>query len=198
MENEKHTRSFTEDKISIYNSVLVLYSDGFLGLTRELLSNIECPMNLRDFPHDVQHCKVSFLSFVYNLMELNFAANVSCGRFVSCDEVTVVESSAFKMVGVESSVRPVDYGLPVPNMVVMIIFERQLPYYMYQVISNDNILMYFLRLKIVTVLFVFHKQNCSFFQGFMPTILSVMSSWLIFWIDIDAGNQVSTTIANCF
>ncbi len=137
VENEKHTSSFTENKISIYNSVLVLYSNGFLGLTRELLSDIECPMNLGEFPHDIQHCKISIMSFTYNLMEVNFTANVSCGRFVSCDEVSVVESSAFKMIGVESSVRPVDFvRVPAPNMVVNIIFQRQLTYYLYQVLDN--------------------------------------------------------------
>ncbi len=133
LENEKDTTSFTDNKMSIYNSALFLYSDGYLSFTRELLSTIQCPMDLREYPHDIQHCKLSFMSFVYSLKELNFTLKVLCARFQPCEKVSVVESSAFELASVNSSVRAMDYGVMVPNAVIEVILQRQLQFYLYQV-----------------------------------------------------------------
>ncbi len=203
LDNEKDTTSFTDNKISIYNSALFLYSDGYLSFIRELLSTIQCPMDLREYPHDIQHCKLSFMSFTYNILQLNFTQSVLCGRFEPCDKVSIVESSAFKMLSANSSVRAMDYGVMVPNSVVDVVLQRQLPYYLYQV--NHNHFVFFIFHGTATsatqiVIVLAGAQSCAHLtpcQVFIPTLLVVMCSWLIFWIDLGMGDQVIFCCSLC-
>ncbi len=72
--NEKASKSFNEADMSMFNTALYLHKTGEITFTREMLSNVRCPMNLKYFPHDVQHCEMLFSSNTHRLPELNFTA----------------------------------------------------------------------------------------------------------------------------
>ncbi len=198
LENEKDTSSFTDNKMSMYNSALFLYSDGYLSFTRELLSTIQCPMDLREYPHDIQHCQLSFMSFVYSLKELNFTLKVFCGKFEPCDKVSVIESSAFKMVFANGSVRAMDFGVMVPNAVIKIVLQRELQFYFYQV---SIICLYFAvtcSQMLYPNIWLCQSTVCVFSQQvYVPVILIVMCSLLTFWIELDMGDQVACVYSLC-
>ena len=132
--NEKETSSFEND-LSIFNTGLGITKDGEVYLIRELLSNIQCPMDLRNFPHDTQHCEMQFISFNYELSEVNFTQEISCGDMESCDTASVIQSSVFKRVSIKGSTGTrlfKEYGTSYVS--VKIVFQRQLSFYLYQVI----------------------------------------------------------------
>ena len=135
LSNDKDTFSFTDNDFTIYNSGMKICSNGSIYLTREMLSKVQCSMDLREFPHDVQHCEMKFLSFLYDISEVNFTQNVLCGDDEPCDNsVSPVESSAFKMISTKGLVATEQWGnVTAASVVVKIAFQRQLSFYLYQV-----------------------------------------------------------------
>ena len=68
---EKDTSTFSNSDLSMFNNIYLINYDGKVYFTRELLSNVQCPMNLEDFPHDVQKCFLIFSSFWYGIDKVN-------------------------------------------------------------------------------------------------------------------------------
>ena len=139
--NEKETSSFKNNDLTMYNSAFIALSFGVLNFNRELLSNIQCSMDLRNFPHDVQHCEMSFMTFSLAVERIEFVPTILCGLNQDCDSVSVVESSAFKMISVNTSVIMTQNR---PELHVKFTFQRQLQFYLYQVINfcSNNINMF--------------------------------------------------------
>ena len=47
----------------LFNSGFNISSGGFVQFGREISSRIQCAMNLRTYPHDVQICRMMFMSY---------------------------------------------------------------------------------------------------------------------------------------
>ncbi len=121
--------------MNMYNSVLSVSSDGTVNLRRELASTMQCSMDLRKFPHDIQHCQMSFLSMKHNPLEMEILPLVLC-KFDSCDTVPEEMSSVFHILSINTSFTTL---LEVRRVLhVDIIFQRQLQFYLCQVQSSRN------------------------------------------------------------
>ena len=124
LDNEKSISSFEKD-LAMFNTGTSVSQNGTIMFSRELVSNIQCSMDLRTFPHDVQHCEMSFISFNYVTSELNFTQEVFCGNSEPCDSVSVVESSAFTIISIKGSVTTKPWKTQsVANLLVTIGLQR--------------------------------------------------------------------------
>ena len=61
--NEKDTRSFNFDDLSLFNCAFEFENSGWVHLDRELVSNVRCPMDFHNYPHDTQICNVVLLPY---------------------------------------------------------------------------------------------------------------------------------------
>ena len=112
----------------MFNNVYLIKCDGNVYFSRELLSNVQCPMNLEHFPHDVQKCLLIFSSYWYGTDKVNLT-----GFFDSLP----LSSSSFDII-MDSKVHiksfnNVDYQHEYAEFVVTITLKRKLGFYMYQV-----------------------------------------------------------------
>ena len=206
LSNEKETLSFNENDLSMFNTALQLLTGGEVYFGREILSEVYCSMDLRYFPHDTQHCIMTFESFNYDMSVLTFNISaIFCDNVVfgDCIDVPVLQSSAFKIIAINGNVYSKRYvHLEMVILTIEIVLERQLWYYVYQVLyfnfSFCSVSFGVVRMKLelftsVGPSILFHKKKIIhiFIQVYLPTILVVVCSWLTFWVQIDAGSQVS-------
>ena len=63
--NEKDTTSFSSGDFTKFNSGFSVSTKSNLRFSKEIFSNVRCPMNIRYFPHDVQHCTLEFTSYLH-------------------------------------------------------------------------------------------------------------------------------------
>ena len=105
--------------------------------SRNTKKKVYCSMDLRKFPHDVQHCEMIFESYNFDTSSVKFKLlSLLCDTTVveECDKVLVLQSSAFEVVSISIKERRKFYDFcEQPILSTEIIFRRQLSYYFYQV-----------------------------------------------------------------
>ena len=131
--NEKETTSFNENDLSIFNSGFGINSSGGIYFSREILSNVHCLMDVRKFPHDTQHCEMSFESYAHTVSELILRLIVRCQN-ASCDDINVLQASTFKLIHISEIVTATHWDRStMSKVVVKFTLQRQLSFYLYQV-----------------------------------------------------------------
>ena len=132
--NEKGSSSFNENDLSLFNSGFNISSDGTVQFGREISSRIQCAMDLRIYPHDVQICRMMFTSYQRTEEEMKLKIRVE----IWADSL---QSSAFLLMNVSSAIETssVMGELDFSKAVIVIVLQRQLTVYLYQVISQNSI-----------------------------------------------------------
>ena len=132
--NEKDTTSFSMSDLSMFNSEFYFNYTGHILFSRELLSNVLCPMNLRNFPLDVQRCTMRFQSYRYQIDEFNFS-----NALVHTDG-TALESASYEIVDPEVLVHIQElFTEKYSEVVVFINLHRRLEFYLYQVRDKPSL-----------------------------------------------------------
>ena len=155
--NKKDTTTFSQNGMTIYNSASKIKHNGLILLQRELLNNVHCLMDLRNFPFDIQYCEMFFVSFQYPISKVNFTQELRCNLNIPCNNIC--ETFAFKIISINASVETDHWeGQDYAVLNVQIVFQRQLSFYLYQVVCqllillinviNHNKLQFFILLEI--------------------------------------------------
>ena len=90
-------------------------------------------MDLRQFPFDIQHCEMNFTSLKYPISKVNFTQVAVCNFNKLYNSIS--ETSAYKIISINGSIitkqwMEDNYAL----FHVLIIFQRQFSFYLYQVV----------------------------------------------------------------
>ena len=112
----------------MFNNIYLINYEGYVYFSRELLSNVQCPMNLEDFPHDVQTCFLIFASYWYGIDKVNLTSSFDSFLLSSSSFDIIMESKVQT-----TSFTNVDYQHEFAEFVVTITLKRKLGFYMYQV-----------------------------------------------------------------
>ena len=134
--NEKDSSSFNQNDLSLFYSAITISSDGTIKFGREISSTVQCPMDLRTYPHDVQNCNMTFMSYQRAIEEMQLNTRVHLWD-------DSLQSSAFHLINVSSAETSVNInGTIFSRANVMIELKRELSNYIFQVfISNRRILL---------------------------------------------------------
>ena len=127
----------------MFNNIYLINQDGYVYFSRELLSNVQCPMNLEDFPHDTQHCSLNFSSYWYGIDKVNFTSTFNSFPLSSSSFDIIMDSKVHV-----ASFNNVDYHHEFAEFVVTITLKRKLGFYIYQVFLWIN------------------KQNCYYVHNY--------------------------------
>ena len=57
---------------------VTIWSRGRIYFSRDLVSNVQCYMDLKKFPHDIQECEMRFESYMHDIKLLNFTSTALC------------------------------------------------------------------------------------------------------------------------
>ena len=126
--NEKYTTSFSMSDLSMFNSEFSFNCTSHLLYSRDVLSSLICPMNLHNFPLDVQHCTMHFQSYHYQIDEFNFS-----NALVHVADAAL-ESASYEIVDPEVMVHIQEFFTEkYSEVVVYINLHRWLEFYLYQV-----------------------------------------------------------------
>ena len=128
LKNEKDTSTFSNSDLSMFNNIYLIKYDGCIYFSRELLSNVQCPMNLEDFPHDVQNCFLIFSSYWYGIDKVNLTSSFDSLPLSSSSFDIIMDSKVHTR-----SFNNGEYKHEYAEFVVTITLKRKLGFYMYQV-----------------------------------------------------------------
>ena len=113
---------------SIFNSGCVVNSTGYIPFRRELMSSIECFMDLKSFLHDIQHCQMEFESYIYGISVVNFTTNF-CVKVNLVISFYLIKILIFELYSISSLLSKDTEHAPA---VVKIVLKRKLAFYLYQ------------------------------------------------------------------
>ena len=126
--NEKGSASFNQNELSLFNSGFDIFYNGTVYFSRDITSQVQCPMKLKQFPHDVQICSMRFGSY------LRIAEEVTLGIALIKNE-NVLRSSNFDVVDITAEVKLEKFDvLNVSVAEIVFVLQRQIQGYIYQVI----------------------------------------------------------------
>ena len=132
--NEKDSSRFNQNDLSLFYSAITISSDGIEKFGREISSKVQCPMDLRNYPHDVQICKMMFLSYQRAVEGMKLNADVQLWD-------DVLQSSAFHLVNISCAETSANVsGFNFSRADVMIKLQRELTPYIYQVFISNKII----------------------------------------------------------
>ena len=130
--NKKDTRSFNFDDLSLFNCAFEFEYSGWVHLDRELISNVRCPMDFHDYPHDTHICKMRFESYFYSEDKFMFA-NASVNVAKSAFDSSSYKIEVYDLVTKSSNEFGAKFLKKFHVVDVTINFKRRQEFYIYQV-----------------------------------------------------------------
>ena len=159
--NEKDTSSFNQNDLSLFNSAFILYSNGTVYFGRDISSNVQCRMNLRSYPHDIQNCSMNFISYARTAEDMKLNLKVTRWK-------NFFQSSDFNLIGISwyTDVRHVA-GSNMSVAIINIELQREITVYLYQVNS------YYFSIRTL------NPSKVTNFGEFLLSASSLASSWAL-------------------
>ncbi len=138
---------------------------------------------------DIQECPVQFESFKHNqsAMQLSWLPN-------AIEFNTDIDFASFQLLEIKYRNCSEKFASGTfPCQEVRFVLQRKLGYFFIQVLERIQ-MDCVLQTKFKSFKIKEWKHGCisGSIQVYMPSILTVMLSWLAFWVEMDAGSQVSS------
>ncbi|CAC42350.1 Gamma-aminobutyric acid receptor subunit beta [Caenorhabditis elegans] len=141
-----------------HNSFLRIEGDGTVYTSQRLTVTATCPMDLKLFPMDSQHCKLEIESYAYSTAEIEYkwctSKEPNCSTAVKADANIELSSYKFTKICQKRTLASTSSGT-YSRLRVSFIFDRDSGFY--------------------------------FLQIFFPASLVVVLSWISFWINRDSA-----------